>query len=415
MMTFFFTAVVGLWLYGQYRIEGRWVNLYSVLMFPYLFVVVLNNLFFCRLGFYKISDEVLIMFMGSFLCFYIGGLPFVIQKIRNKTTRPEECDTVTKLRRYNIKRMTALLYFIAVFNVVRLYFLYRSGAFFNSADIDSSEGVASGGLGGHLLNLACVISPIVFLYWTYNKKRVYYLIPVVLVLVCNFASLVKYHIIGQLVVLSIIVGLYRPSLTKAGSVVLAAAASLVFILNYYVISSVGGYEFQSEFYINHLWKYVSGSLITDNYIFDGEIRSHLSVFYMLMCYLCALPNLFLSLAGIELFPLTEGTGYHQVGEYEEGNVIDAFGTLYNCSTKGAVDLGCYIIVVILIGFVAACITDRLKSYNDRFNVFAVIFLTYFVFFSFFGTFYLLSRPWEILVYSAIVPNLFRKKRTGKTP
>lgn len=404
-MTIIFTLIVVFGLYVQYRIEGRWLNLYSILMSPYLFIVALNNYVFSKIGFYKISDDVLVMLLVSFFFFYIGGFPFNKGKHKKEL---KENESITRLNQYNIKRMTIILYVIAIISITRLFILYRNGAF-NAYNIDDSEGVMGTGPVAHLLNLSYVICPIIFLYWTYHKKRLYYLFPIILILISTFSTFIKYNIIGQFVTLYLMVGLYRPKLLKTGTVILVASVIGIFILNYYTTSSIAGFEFQQGFYLNHFWKYVSGSVINDNHIFEGDCKA-ISIWHTLMRYLFALPNMFLSKVDIKLFPDNGRKNiFYSVSEYgEESNVIDAFGSLY-CSTENILDFLVYIIVVLLIGFLAALTWNRLRSNRNKFDIFLVIFLTYFVFFSFFGTFYILSNPWEILVYSAIVPNLFRKK------
>ncbi len=408
-MTIAFILIIGSILYCQYRIEGRLVNLYSILMSPYLFIVIFNNLFFFQFGFYQISDKTLTMLLASLLLFYIGGLPFILRKRKRKRTIVQE-DRVSeeKLTHYNIKNMTLLLYIIGIISIVRFYALFRSGTF-NSDTIGDAEGMMKSGIVGHLLNLSYVVPPpIVFLYWTYHKKQIYYLIPIILTFASTFFSLIKYNIISLFVILFIEICLYRPKLVKKSVLYLLVFTCFIFFANYYTTSSIVGVEFSTEFYLGHFWKYVGGSLIVDNYIFDGYIPKSGNIWYTLMRYLSALPNMFLSLFDVKIFPC-ESSLFYTVSEFgEDSNVTDAFGSLYR-TTNNLSDSICYFLVIMLIGFIAATIYYKQEKYRQKFNIFLIVFLTYFIFFSFFGTFYILPTPWEILVYSAIIPNLFYRK------
>ena len=58
----------------QTKREGNFINLASLLMAPYIAFVFINNFFFYKRGFYKISDAVLLMILSAFVCFFISGL-----------------------------------------------------------------------------------------------------------------------------------------------------------------------------------------------------------------------------------------------------------------------------------------------------------------------------------------------------
>ena len=71
-MTIAFLCVVSFLIFLQYKKEKNPINLISVLMAPYLVIVLFNNLFFYKLGFYKISDNTLAMILLAFVVFFLG-------------------------------------------------------------------------------------------------------------------------------------------------------------------------------------------------------------------------------------------------------------------------------------------------------------------------------------------------------
>ena len=72
MITLIFFAIIGAIIYIQYKREKNVINLVSLLMAPYAVLVFLNNFFMYKIGFNKIEDEVLVMLLLTFICFFLG-------------------------------------------------------------------------------------------------------------------------------------------------------------------------------------------------------------------------------------------------------------------------------------------------------------------------------------------------------
>lgn len=404
--TIVFLISTFLLIYLQKRRENNWVNLVSILMAPYFVLVFLNNFFIYRTGFYKIDDNVLIMLIVSFLLFYVGGRMFNVKG----AFLNQENENLDKFKNYNMNGMVVFLYVIGIIALLKLLTLYLGGQF-NTSNVDAAEGIMGNGLVGHLLLCSYAVLPIVFLYWTYTKK-IWHLIPVLLIFVATFATLVKYNIIGVFVSLFIFLLIYKKSILKRAVIVLLFSVFAIFIGNYALTFAIKGVEVSSSFYWGHLWTYMSGSLIYDNYIFTRGIRVGINIGYKLMTFISALPNMFIyAVSGTKIFPHERQPDLLTSSFGENSNVVDAFGYLF--PSKGDIaDIFLYGMVIFIIGFTFMGIYKWGMKKSDMFNTFIANFLSYFVFFSFFGTFYINSSPWEILVYSLIIPSLFF--RTGKT-
>lgn len=405
-MTWVFIIVVTLLIVWQHHREKNWVNLISILMAPYVILVSLNNLFVKELGFYMIEDNVLIMLLAAFMLFFIGGLPFNAGKFNHDN----EADNEKKLALYDIDAMNVVLFIIGIIGLIKIVVLFMQGAF-SGSNIDEAEGVMGNGIVGHLLLASYSIMPIVFLYWTYTKK-LKYLISILMIFVVTFSSLIKYNIVGAFVTTFIFILMYRKSLLKRSIVLLVVAVVAVFIGNYALTFFIKGTSSQVSyiFYLGHLWTYMSGSLIYDNYIFSSGVGVGLTVGYKLMTFLCALPNMFINkVFGVTLFPHTRKDDLLTSSFGETSNVTDAIGYLF--PSKGDVyQIALWALAIIVLGFLFALIYKRNTRNSGKFNTFIANFLCYFVFFSFFGTFYINSAPWEILVYSMFIPNLFYGRR-----
>ena len=401
-MTWVFVIVISLLIVWQHYREKNWINLISILMAPYVILVALNNLLITKLGFYQIDDDVLVMLLAAFLLFFIGGLPFNAGKIYHV----READNIEKLGMYDIGMMNGILYLIGIIGLAKIAILYFQGSF-SAENIDAAEGVMGNGIVGHLLLASYSILPIVFLYWTYNRK-IKYLLGILMIFVITFASLVKYNIIGLFVSVFIFILLYRKSLLKRAVLILVATTIAIFFGNYALTFFIKGASsaVSYSFYLGHLWTYMSGSLIYDNYIFTKGLAVGLGTGYKLMTFLCALPNMFLNkFAGITLFPHTRKNDLLTSSFGETSNVTDAIGYLFPSKGNWS-EIFFWAITIFVLGLLFALIYRKNTRKSNKYNTFIANFLCYFVFFSFFGTFYINSSPWEILVYSAIIPNLF---------
>lgn len=394
---FFTTTLI---LFQRYR-EGRWLNLISLLMTPYVLIVFLNNFYFYKFGFYKISDNVLLMLLWAFAAFFIGTLP-----IKYKVVQHTENKNIAMLQKYDIRKIRWFLYFVGIVGILKAFLLYRQGIFLNEM-ADDSEGIMGNGIVAHMLLATYSVLPIYFLNWTYNKT-IKDLIPVILILIVAFSSLIKYNVIGPIVTLFIFVSLYRSTLLKTASIVMISLVIILFVANYALGFAISDSEVDPFFYLVHFWKYFSGSVIYDNYIFTTGIRVDTSIFYKLMTFVFTLPNMFLNkLFDERLFPHV-GQDLRDVSNFgEQSNVVDAIGYLY--PSKGDVsDIITFFIVVALTGLLFSYLYKICLERSVSFNTFIANFLTYFVFFSFFSQYATLTNPWEIVIWALIIPHLFYK-------
>lgn len=408
MGVIFFDILVALLIVIQHNKEKNWINLISVLSAPYALFATLNNFFFVKLGFYEISDQTFIMLGCSFMLFYFGGFIFNI----NTRGQHEEHNSQI-LERYDLRKMICLLYFIVACGVVKLALSVLSGAFSMGA-IGGAEGLMGGGLVGHLLLVSYSIVPIVFLAYL-EEKKISYLIPILLIAAITFASLIKNNIIGLIMSIFLFITRYKKSVMKRAVIICVGLIVAIFLGNYFLTFFISKSSVASTFYLNQLWVYCSGSMINDNLIFTNGIRVDTNLIYKLMTALLGLPNMFISkINGAPAFPF-ESLNEMPVGNIygQTSNVVDSFGYFYPSKGDFA-DIILYGLFVFMIGFIFSYIYYKASFYQKGFNVFICNFMTYFVAFSFFGTFYILSAPWEILIYSLIVPKLFYKSRVFKS-
>lgn len=399
----FLIVTVSLIVFQRYR-ERRWLNLISLLMTPYVIIVFFNNYFVYKIGFYKISDEVILMLLMAFVAFFLGALAFTC-----KLKPHAESRNIEMLQQYDMKKIKWFLYIVGVVGLLKAFILYRQGVYLSEM-ADDSEGVMGNGIVAHMLLATYSVLPIYFLNWTY-KKSLKELVPILLILIVAFSSLVKYNVIGPIVMLFIFVSMYKTSLLKKASIGMVSFVVLFFVANYALGFAIYGTEVDTFFYIGHFWKYFSGSVIYDNYIFTTGIRIDTSIFYKLMTFLFALPNMFLGkFFDVTLFPHI-GQYLRDVSNFgEQSNVVDVIGYLY--PSKGSFDdIILFLIVVFFTGLFFSYLYKRCLERKNKYDTFIANVLTYFVFLSFFAPFFVLSNVWEIIVWALVMPPLFYKRQT----
>lgn len=404
-MLFVFSVVISLIVFFQYKREKNMVNCVSLLMVPYIVIVLFNALIFEDLGFNKINDDVYIMLLSTFIVFYIGSMiatPYAIPKIY-------ESDNELRYEQYHISTMANFVIFLGLIGIIKLGVFIVSGAF--SSDFDAMEGIMTDGIVGHFLLLSYSLLPIIFLYWLDHKKKIKYLGAVILIMIVTFSSFIKYNIIGVVISLFIFTSIYKKSLLNKSIIVMVSFVLVVFVANYLIGFLIRETTVDNSFYLNHFWVYAGGSVLYDNNIFDGMVFNEHGVLYRMAIFLSGLPNMFINKIndGVVYFEHTKKAFLPIGSDYGmKSNVVDAVGYLYPYN-HDFLEFIIYYVVVFLLGIILTRLYTYSKSGRKYFNVVGCNLLTYFVFFSFFGTFYINSGPWEILVYSMTIPHLFLKE------
>lgn len=411
-MSIAFSFLCAIMIYVSYRVSHNIINVVSVFAAPYMLIVPLNNIFMVQRGFYLISDQVIYMIGGCLLCIFVGYLfvnGFLFPKIGRSakdTSRSEDIFTY-----YNVRAMIKYTFFVETVVLIRFIFIIITNGI-SYITTGNFEGQMLRGPLGHLLLTIYPIVPILFLYWLKNKRKIQYFLVTVLCVGLLFTTFVKYHVISMVVLIYLFVSIEDKKYARKGLIILVSSAVGLFIFNYLLTFILRGTNSNvaQEFYFNHLWSYISGSLINDSRIFTDGIRVGVSIFYKLGTALFAIPNAFLTaFFDEEICPHNALPFFPVASNGQLNNVVDTFG--YYFPSKGSlIDIIIYAVVFILIGIIFSAIYEKSISKTDHFRITICIFMTFFIFFSFFGTFYVLLPPWEILVWSAIMMTIFDKRK-----
>ena len=400
----------------MYKQTGRLMVPTTILAIPYLFIIPLNNYFATRIGFEMVRDETIIMLLCGIALFAAGE--FMVNAAGNNKLGLQICfneQYSDKFANYDIKGMAIYVGFVEIIVLLRAFYIIisRGIAFFIS---DANEGYLLTGLLGHLFLSIFPLVPILFLYWLKRKKNVAYLLMVVSAIVLLFLTFVKYHVICEVVLIYIFIAAEDRRYLMKGAIFIVVFAISLFVLSY-VITFIVRNTFRGTnvmLYFNQLWKYIAGSVINDNVIFDEGLSTNYSTGYKGIALLFVFPNMFIyKLIGRQFLPVTGGIGMKSYFvnklAYQQSNVIDQIGYLYSPGNS-LYDKLWFCVLLFVMGAVARSLFINAYRKKNEFSMGTWAYICFFVFFSFFATYAVLTTTWEIIVWGAIMPTLFRKHK-----
>ena len=146
-------------------------------------------------------------------------------------------------------------------------------------------------------------------------------------------------------------------------------------------------------------------------IFTTGLRTGVSGFYKLGRIFFALPNMFIrKFIGTSYFTKIEDTKFMAVSSIgETGNVVDFIGYLF--PSKGALfSIIGFGFIMMCFGFLVSFAYIRSLNNTKEFLLPISVVITFFCFLSFFAVYGGLIPPWEILIWSLIMPKFFYKHR-----
>lgn len=414
-MSLFFPIVCACMIVIGYFANKRMINPITVLVTPYMVIVPINNFIMVHRGFYAISDETIFFLACSLLCVFVTSVPVSVA-----WHAPRTSIQVTQKERQDVfqyYRMGAMRNYVCAVNVIVsarfLFIIAKHGIdFLPTAEF---EGMLASGPLGHLLLTGFPLIPILVYYWLKNKKKLSYLVMSLIYVMLIFLTLVKYHVIGLMMTTFFFVVLMDKRYLKKGAIAVVVVVCGLFILNYVTNFTIRGSaaDVNNNFYVNHLWNYIAGSLIYDNSLMKNTYVSAVSILTRVGRAIVPPINVFLNkLFHFRLFYGMEEEktgGFLEMGTNgERGNVTDAFGTFFP-GNGDSMELLLYICLLLFAGVLFTFVYNYNLQNKKKFPITVSIFLVFFIFFSFFSTFYVLLVCWEVMAWSIVITALFKRR------
>lgn len=378
-------------------------------MSPFVFIILLNNLFFYKIGFYKIESDIVYLHALAVAVFGLGSL---LVDMRRQMIKVQPV-----LMKYETPDLRLSWLYTIVIGAIAIVFLdivMRVQAHGLANVLATAQGTEQGSIAAHLTLLLNPLSVLLFDYYC-EKKNKACLFLWAIALVCVFATFIKYHIISAVLTLAIYIIIRRPSLVKKVIIVAGIGIVLFFVLNYAIGFNVRDIEVETSFYLKHLWKYLAGGTTNitnlEQYIVGYKIE--LSFGDWLLAILTSFWDMFsLKLFGVEIsdyqfstvlpyFPLNiEGD--------ETSNVISFLGAVY--LHTGIVG---FVVFTFIWGVLVQAVYTTAKESRSLAAVLpASVFLAYNML-SFFSCYWELSNPMETIILSFVLFFFLPKRKTKK--
>lgn len=357
-MNYFF-LIISLTIYiGISRIKRTFLNEFTFVMLPYVFIIFINNVFMKRYGFYEIEIYGMFILVLAEIAFSVGS---IIQ--------------ISETRFFTKKICFENLNCTYIFCII---LLLTSVRFYNVVTIIQSVGLNSiykndyGALrvSGLLGTLFLMIRPIVAIYFceSIEKKNIWGIIVTAIYIIVNFFSMVKFHTIAIIVMIICYMGIkYKKTFFKMAPFAVAGIIGL-FISSYFFQYMFRGQKLNiSEFAIRHLWLYIAGGTCQINNVLSGSVGKT-NVFQIIYQFIIApFGGIIYKITGNAQYMLDSMnlySTYYFIGNNLTSNVFSIFSEVYNS--------GGVVLIIIAFTFLGFVTQNAIKSLWHSRNIYQEI-------------------------------------------
>lgn len=413
MMILFIAAIV--FLMGmtiKQRLDRSIFNDYLIVIGPYVVILLINNMFMVQhFSFYEISRDAQIAILiaeTAYLSGSIGG-SLLTNRYINTYHRMQVQQEETLFLHFG----GACLYTVFACMTVAVHIctqILRLGL--SNVTQNDFEALKLSGISGHLFISVYALVPIIF-YEAVQRKSWIGFGTCALAMLCAFSTFVKYNVILMLLIIGLYYVIRKPEAMKKAILLLAGGIVLLFAGNYAMLFLTQAADTNNmlRFLISHLWMYISSGTMMMNYTI-GNIGVHYTVLDFFIQSFGAVPNMFLSVVSNFQFQTVHSfssvlDGMQRMSSTGEmSNALSVLAMLY--SDGG--NIPSFSIIMAVWGCVTSVAMQWTKLHcTHRVETVGVIFLAYSML-SFFGNYWELTMPWEMLVYALLFSVLFDKKR-----
>lgn len=379
---------------------------FNVVFMPIAIIILINNIFAYRYGFFKISDNVLILLIFTKIIFYIFS--FWSQLIFSRGI--SRMNSRVKFIKIEDQHMIRITFFMWVSILVSLIKLIPVLSRFGMLLLTNEELIRTyyfNGISAHLMIANMVVFPVYYA----NQNKFMHKLTMGTYLILLFFVGVKYYVI-----ITILATYFYISLGKKRAKI--TATTFKQLINMVLIISIvffGSYLFQfcilglpigfTELFV-HLWKYTAGPLIA-----LGNQQYYFDLYTMINFIFRPFFNVYsiITNQGIEYSKTL--VDYHQVHvSGSTANVTGVIGILFAAESKLL-----YFMFISLwsVFFNAVYYICKVKINDVRYRVFLSVTFAYGLL-SFFSVYSTLLTFWETLVYPFILYTIIFYKVKDKS-
>lgn len=378
----------------------RFFDAFFFVITPYVFIIIINNIFMSIWGFNKISDRTIWVHILCMCVFYLGS---IFGQSLSKRIRIKPLIKPISIKDISYNRLFYLGIICVIFVSIGKSLLIRQYGF--TSFLKAGDTLKMPSLFNHVELLLYPINILLFeQYLKTKKKRLLVIILTSCILI--FSSFVKYHIISLFLCTFIYITIkYKKYIAKIGIITLLIIV-LAFAGNYMINFSANNLTASSKFYINHLWMYIAGGTINidEGLKYAESALSKTSIIAWLWQMITSFPSMFTNkLLGFRIsnYAFSTTLPKFSIG-ISSSNVISIIGSAFIQGSYLS-----FLVFSFFWGWIVQAIYASIKKRGEEsigLMLAGCIFLAYNML-SFFSSFFVLSNPWETMFLAWILPKL----------
>lgn len=279
-MEFVFTFVSILLIYVDYKLYKTLFTPFSIITTIYTVLLLVNNFFAVKMGFFEISIESMCYIMYFLILIFFISLYHLFLMRKKSTLKKGKTSYSNSIVDRN-KRVIVSLFLIGL--IAKYFALLQAISRYGLNNIKGKEA----GVFAHIGILAIVLSPYMMIFYISNKKKVQYLVSLLLLFFNLFIFGGKYSIIiAFLHQIMAYVTIENVNLRKTFRIGIRVAffSILMFVTTYAVKPAIIQGSFDKNkilddifFSLRHFMTYLVGPLVATNFYFNNAIETTVGI------------------------------------------------------------------------------------------------------------------------------------------
>lgn len=288
-MELIFIIIIGLLIIFENRLYRTFFTPFSIISIIHLILILLNNYVGVKFGFYKIDYISIAYIMWFLILIFLISIIFYFLIIKKKVSIERNIEFYIQ----NVLRKKNIIVILFIIGIVAKYI-----SLLQAISMHGFSNIKGGATGifAHIGNLGLVMTPYLLILYKNNKKKLTYLLLIVLMYINLFIFGGKYGIIiaiMHLIIVYAITNNVRTFIAIRLGLSTIVIGVLIFIIIYAInpIISNGYFDKTSflvgiHFSIRHFLFYLLSPIIATNYYFNNPGTGGLQVLFTVPINIC---------------------------------------------------------------------------------------------------------------------------------
>lgn len=372
-----------------------------LLVMPYLFIILINNLMMNSIGYKKIGVSTYKTLLLFACCIFISEIIFEEFYRKYKVTFNGSTG-VLNVEDGLIDRLITIIWLIVFIRIINIAFVViEVGA--SAIYANDFVNLQLSGIIGHIVLIGMILTTFVFRDYllTKSKRELAVIIAYTSIL---FASFIKYHVIIFILCLFFeYCCIYPKKITKA-IIGFFGIIVLLFIGNYWISFLLRSIYLSPMFTVTKLWTYVAGGTITHDVINNGYHGDYSISQWFASTFGGLINSITYLISGKAMLIDRSSWGYIIVGNGIGGAyATNVYSFLTYLSQFSSIIER--IIASFIVGFTAEISIHNCRKIEENAVRPTSIYVLTFIFLNFFSNYFTLSTAWELLMWSLLSPIL----------